>query len=265
MDEFEFETVVLNKKGEVFKRIKSRASQFSEVLSSDLSIEMVYIEGGILNMGEAIGLCFEDNKPVHPVSIPSFYLGKYPVTREQYKFIIGKFPPVDEGCLKRPVERVSWFDAKNFCKKLTKITGRKYRLPGEAEWEYACKAGTNTPFYFGETITTEYVNFVGLYSFAGEPKGNYRHKSTEVGIFPPNLFGIYDMHGNVFEWCEDSWHPNYINAPDDAHPRVNNSEDKVIRGGSWHEPPEVCSSITRVRYNAHEPEDRIGFRIALSE
>lgn len=264
LTEYEFETVLLHKTGEVIKKIKSKAMSFLEVLPSDLVIEMVFIKGGIFNMGESTGLTFEDNKPAHPVTVPPFYIGKYPVTQEQYQCIMGILPPLREKGAENPVERVSWFDAVKFCKKLSKITRKKYRLPGEAEWEYACKASTNTPFYFGETITTDYVNYVGLHTFALEPKGIYRHKSTKVGIFPPNLFGLYDMHGNVFEWCEDSWHPNYINAPGDAHPWVNNSQSKVIRGGSWHEPPEVCSSIARVRYNAYEPEDRIGFRLALS-
>ena len=114
---------------------------------------------------------------------------------------------------KRPVEKVSWDEAVEFCKKLSQKTGKTYRLPSEAEWEYACRAGTTTPFYFGETITPDLVNYNGNYPYGSAPKGEYREQTTDVGKFPPNSFGLYDMHGNVWEWCEDVYNANYIDAP----------------------------------------------------
>lgn len=117
---------------------------------------------------------------------------------------------------KRPVERVSWKDAVEFCQKLSALTGETYRLPSEAEWEYACRAGTTTPFYFGKTITSDLVNYDGNYPYGSGPKGTYRKETTEVGQFPPNAFGLYDMHGNVQEWCADTYHDSYQGAPTDG-------------------------------------------------
>ncbi|MFM6254295.1 MAG: formylglycine-generating enzyme family protein, partial [Dolichospermum sp.] len=116
----------------------------------------------------------------------------------------------------RPVEFVSWHEAVEFCARLSRIENKVYRLPTEAEWEYACRAGTTTPFHFGETITTDLANYCGYYTYGDGSKGQYREKTTDVGSFPPNPFVLHDMHGNVWEWCQDDWHENYINAPDDG-------------------------------------------------
>jgi formylglycine-generating enzyme required for sulfatase activity len=140
---------------------------------------------------------------------------KFEVTQEQYQQIMGSNPSNFKGA-KRPVEKVSWNDAVEFCKKLSQKTRHKYRLPSEAEWEYACRAGTTTPFHFGETITTELTNYDGDYTYASGLKGKYRKQTTEVGTFPPNAFGLYDMHGNVWEWCQDTWHDSYKGAPTDG-------------------------------------------------
>lgn len=115
-----------------------------------------------------------------------------------------------------PVEQVNWLEAVEFCDRLSQFTGRSYRLPSEAEWEYACRAATTTPFYFGETITTDLVNYNGNYTYGSRPKGIYQEKTTVVGSFPPNAFGLYDMHGNLYEWCADPWHDNYNSAPTDG-------------------------------------------------
>jgi len=134
-----------------------------------------------------------------------------------------------------PVELVSWNEAIEFCARLSRLTGRNYRLPSEAEWEYACRAGTTTPFYFGETITPDLVNYNGNYPYGSAPKGTYRVKTTAVGNFPPNTFGLYDMHGNVMEWCQDVWHDNYNGAPTDgsAWESGGDSEGRLLRAGSW--------------------------------
>jgi serine/threonine protein kinase len=119
------------------------------------------------------------------------------------------------------------------CEKLSQKTGKTYRLPSEAEWEYACRAGTTTPFYFGETITTDLVNYNGNSTYASAPKGQYRQQTTPVGSFPPNAFGLYDMHGNVWEWCQDHWHDNYNGAPTDgsAWTDDNDNRSRLLRGG----------------------------------
>mgnify|MGYP005839573929 CR=1 FL=1 len=138
----------------------------------------------------------------------------------------------------RPVEQISWHDATEFCARLTKHTGRTYRLPSEAEWEYACRAGTTTPFYFGETITPDLVNYDGNYSYGAAPQGQYREATTDVGSFPPNGFGLYDTHGNVWEWCLDHWHDSYgglfRQAPTDGSAWLSSDENKsrLLRGGS---------------------------------
>ncbi|WP_039899611.1 formylglycine-generating enzyme family protein, partial [Microcystis sp. T1-4] len=148
---------------------------------------------------------------------------------------------------RRPVEQVNWYDAVEFCARLSKLTVREYRLPSEAEWEYACRAGTTTPFYFGETITGELANYDASETYADEPKGEYRKKTTPVGQFPPNAFGLYDMHGNVWEWCADTWHDNYDGAPTDGSAWIENGDDNCSppRGGSWCNDPGNCRSASR--------------------
>jgi len=174
---------------------------------------------------------------------------------------MGKNPSNFQGA-KRPVEQVMWNDAIAFCNKLSQKTGRKYRLPSEAEWEYACRAGTKTPFYFGETITTELANYNGNYTYAAEPKGKYRGQTTEVGSFPPNAFGLYDMHGNVWECCQDTYHKSYEGAPDDGSAWVDNDNDYyLLRGGSWDDLPGYCRSAARYNTYPDDSTDDIGFRV----
>ena len=157
---------------------------------------------------------------------------------------------------------MSWHDAVEFCARLSKLRGREYRLPSEAEWEYACRAGKRTPFYFGETITGELANYNASYTYADEPKGQYRVETTPVGQFPPNAFGLYDMHGNVWEWCADTWHDNYEGAPSDGSAWLGSDNDyQVLRGGSWNDIPNSCRSARRLRYGrGYNYQDR-GFRV----
>jgi len=131
---------------------------------------------------------FEWERPQHRVEIAPFYMGRYPVTQRQYQAVMGENPSRFKG-ENNPVERVSWHKAKEFCQKLSKKTGKTYRLPSEAQWEYACRAGTTTPFYFGETISTDQANYNGKHTYGNGKKGVYRKKTTPVGSFPPNAFG----------------------------------------------------------------------------
>ncbi|MDE5083684.1 MAG: formylglycine-generating enzyme family protein, partial [Trichodesmium sp. St18_bin1] len=162
-----------------------------------------------------------------------------------------------------PVECVNWYKAVEFCKRLSKLTGRNYRLPSEAEWEYACRAGTTTPFYFGETITTELVNYDGNKTYGNAPKGEYRKQTTPVGQFPANAFGLYDMHGNVREWCADEWHENYAGAPTDGSVWLNGNKDlSPLRGGSWAYIPGYCRSAFRHYYVRRDDHSfNSGFRV----
>jgi formylglycine-generating enzyme required for sulfatase activity len=240
-----------------------------EDLGNGIQLEKVMIPGGSFMMGspEDEEGSNDDERPQHHVTVPSFLMGKYPVTQAQYQAIMGTNPSLFKGS-NRPVERVSWYDAVAFCEKLSQITGKTYRLPSEAEWEYACRGGTTTPFYCGETISTDLANYDGNYTYGQGQKGQYREKTTEVGIFPANPFGLYDMHGNVWEWCQDSWHSNYEGAPTDGNARLNNEEDnngKLLRGGSWFDYPEYCRSAFRYYSLLADNDDFIiGFRVVCS-
>jgi formylglycine-generating enzyme required for sulfatase activity len=261
-----FTTKTVNKTGKIVNQENHQAKYFKEDLSNGITLEMVQIPGGSFMMGSPASEKgrTQDESPQHQVNVPAFSMGKYVVTQEQYQQIIGKNPSSFKGA-KRPVEQVSWKNAVEFCQKLSEKTGREYRLPSEAEWEYACRAGTTTPFHFGETITTELANYNGTSIYASEPKGKYLQKTTDVGSFPPNAFGLYDMHGNVWEWCQDDWHNNYIDAPKDGSGWTSRSGNtKLLRGGSWYFNPGNCRSAYRHYSNLDHNNIRIGFRVVCS-
>ena len=263
--EFEFEAVTVNSLGEVTERQTHTAHQFSENLGGGLFLEMVVIPGATFLMGSRPGDGYDDEFPQHSVRVSCLLMGKCPITQEQWKAVMGSLPPCRGKGARRPVDRVSWDDARVFCRRLSAKTGRAYRLPSEAEWEYACRAGTRTPFYFGQTITTDLANYVGEHIYRSEPKGIYRHETTDVGSFPPNAFGLADLHGNVWEWCADAWHDNYAGAPVDGSVWEGRAGTlRVLRGGGWHDPPGLCRSAARLKNVPHEGEDFFGFRVALT-
>ncbi|MFM6407243.1 MAG: SUMF1/EgtB/PvdO family nonheme iron enzyme, partial [Microcystis sp.] len=225
---FNFEIVRVNAKGELIKKESKQSQYFSEDLGNGITLEMVAIPGGTFLMGtedEEIERLvkkfgwegFRWERPQHRVTVSSFYMGRYPITQAQWKAIAAtakididlETNPSHFKGDELPVETVNGYQATEFCKRLSRETKREYRLPSEAEWEYACRAGTTTPFYFGETITGELANYNAGSTYAEEAKGEYRQHTTPVGQFPPNAFGLYDMHGNVWEWCADTWHDNY--------------------------------------------------------
>jgi formylglycine-generating enzyme required for sulfatase activity len=232
---FQFDVLTVNKQGQIISRRPGQAKSFVEQLGNNVTLEMVEIPGNSFTMGSPLGekSCYDSEQPQRVVNVSAFLMSKFTVTQAQYQQVMGKNPSYFKG-EKRPVEQVSWDDAVEFCKRLSQKSGGKYRLPTEAEWEYACRAGTTTPFYFGETITSDLANYNGNYTYASEPKGKYRQETTDVGSFPPNAFGLYDMRGNVWEWCQDTWHENYEGAPTDATAWITEKEDssRVLRGGS---------------------------------
>ncbi|MEI3650502.1 MAG: formylglycine-generating enzyme family protein [Dolichospermum lemmermannii FEM_B0920] len=270
----------------VIHEYQRTAQYFREDLGNDIQLDMMLIPGGTFIMGspEEEEDSNDSERPQHEVTIKPFWLGQYQVTQAQWKFV-AKLPQVnkelnpDPSRFKgngstsltnnRPVEQVSWYDAVEFCDRLSQYTGRTYRLPSEAEWEYACRAGTKTPFHFGETITTDLANYDGESTYGDGVEGVNRGETTEVGSFGvANNFGLYDMHGNLDEWCLDDWHDNYTDAPADGSAWFS-SDDKlsdktgraVLRGGSWLDNPQLCRSACRYFSDRDNPHDNFGFRV----
>ncbi len=248
-----------------------------EGLGDAIPLDMVFVTAGRFMMGSADDEPErrESEGPQHQVTLPSFFMGRYPVTQAQWRAVAAidkidielKPDPSNFKGANLPVEQVSWYEAVEFCERLKKYTKRPYRLPSEAEWEYACRAGTTTPFAFGKTLTTEVANYDGNNTYNGGPEGDYRKKTTPVDEFKcANSFGLCDMHGNVWEWCADHWHENYEGAPIDGSAWLSAEETSncLFRGGSWGSLPRVCRSATRFNFR---PDDRtyfIGFRVCCA-
>jgi formylglycine-generating enzyme required for sulfatase activity len=268
----------------LISRYQRRGKHFIENLSDEIGLDMVLIPGGKFLMGapedELESRDYE--RPQHEVTVPSFLMGRYPITQSQWRIVanwtqvkrsLNPEPSNFQGD-SRPVEQVSWEEAVEFCQRLSAKTGRTYRLPSEAEWEYACRAGTQTPFYFGETLGDELANYCAQDEKSGDTlfkgaygrgiEGTYRKETTEVGIFPPNNFGLHDMHGNVFEWCEDDWHDSYEGAVEDGRAWLEpNATDtlKLLRGGCWYGDPRYCRSACRSGNARDGRYFYIGFRV----
>ena len=259
-----FTTVTVSRRGEIMSRPQGQAEVTTENIGNGVSLEMVKIPGGRFLMGspETEAERRSSEGPQHYVDVPEFFMGKYAVTQGQWEAVMGNNPSYFKGA-SRPVEKVSWYDTTKFCQKLSQITGKKYSLPSESQWEYACRARTTTPFYFGETITSELVNHRGNDTYADAPKGIYRKETTDVGIFPPNAFGLYDMHGNVCEWCADEWHDNYDGAPTGESVWLDgNKERSLLRGGSWADFPVNCRCAVRDFYSRRDAHyNTSGFRV----
>lgn len=263
MTTIEFETPTLNAQGQVIAQTKHSAEQFTEDLGKGISLEMIIIPPGSFQMGSRPSDGSADEHPQHFVTIKSFMLGKYLITQGQWKAVLGKLPPCRFKGDNLPVERVSWNDAQKFCQRLSKQTGRHYHLPSETQWEYACRAGTSTPFSFGETLTSDFANYNGEHIFKDEPRGLYFHSTSEGGKYPPNAFGVYDMHGNLMEWCADNWIDDYRMSPRDSSDyQMIDNPYRVARGGSWHDNPQLCRSAARIRLAQSDAEEYVGLRVA---
>ena len=270
LETFSFETVKVDPQGNIIQRQTKQGTQFAVDLGNDVFLDMVQIPGGTFMMGSPESEeGRDDDEAQQQVTVDDFYIGKYEVTQEQWQAIMGNNPASFKKGGKYPVEKVSWNDCQEFCEKLSEKTGLTFTLPTEAQWEYACRGGTTTPFYYGETLSTDIANYNGKYVYGESKKGVYRQETTEVGSFPANGFGLHDMHGNVWEWCQDDYEKNYQannkNFQQDANkvtanavtlvsasfaPNIllaNNSQYKSLRGGSWASFPNECRSAIRVK------------------
>ncbi len=271
---FDFESVTIDKCGNPNNIKSGKADFFEENIGGGVVIEMVSIPSGDFLIGSPSDRGDSDEKPQQKVTLAPFYIGKFPVTQAQWaavaalseiKILLNPTPSRFQG-VNRPVENISWYETVEFCARLSLKTGKNYRLLSEAEWEYACRGKTMTEFHFGETITTELANYNGSSNYAEEPKGIYRSQTTDVGSFKPNDFGLYDFHGNVWEWCADFWHSNYNGVPTDGGVWEYRGDDslRLLRGGSWNDHPPNCRSACRLRYQPDCRASIVGFRVAVS-
>lgn len=266
---FEFETIAPNEKIRGTQRITVKGECFTEDLGDSNIIKMVKIPAGRFLMGAppSEAEAYDNERPQHLVTVEPFFMSKFLITQAQWK-CVATLPTVDlqldpdpskyKGD-NRPVERVSWHEAVEFCLRLSKATKRNYRLPSEAEWEYACRAGTTTPFYVGKKLPNNLANIYGSTLNKKPCQG-----STPVGSFGvANAFGLYDMHGNVYEWCADSWHEDYQGAPNNGSVWLAGGEEgeRVIRGGFWLNYARNCRSAYRERFEMDEKSSIIGFRL----
>ena len=258
----EFDRVIEEARIEAGKRLLESTILHSPGVTfqdCDFCPEMVVIPAGSFQMGAKSSFFSSakpsgDELPQHRVSIQPFAIGKFEITQEQWKAVMGNNPSRFIGSLS-PVEQVSWDDAQEFTKKLSEVTGQKYRLPSEAEWEYAARARTETEFSFGDSAK-DHENF----SFSKKNSGG---KTNQVGMKKPNSFGLHDMHGNVLEWTQDCWKPSYSGAPADGSANFPNRENcrKVLRGGSWQTNPDFLRSAQRIKFPPDARFDDLGLRV----
>ncbi|NJM68248.1 MAG: formylglycine-generating enzyme family protein [Acaryochloris sp. RU_4_1] len=268
------EVITVDTRGQIISSVPLTVTPITKRIGDKALIHLVEIPSGEFLMGvpEEGEVSNSSERPQHRVKILRFWMGQFLITQQQWQ-VVSSLPCIERALDNNPsyfkgpnlpVENVSWLDATEFCKRLSQATDTDYRLPSEAEWEYACRAGTTTPFYFGQTITAELANYNGTDSYESGPKNQYREQTTEVGSFPPNAFGLYDMHGNVWEWCQDTWHDNYTGAPTDGSAWTDNDNDsRIIRGGSWYNSPWYCRCVSRLRLNPGYRNFNYGFRVAL--
>jgi sulfatase modifying factor 1 len=205
----------------------------------------------------------EAHETQHKVTLSrGFYMGVYTVTQEQWKEVMGNNPSYFKGVKNLPVEMVSWDDCQEFIKKLRKKDKKPYRLPSEAEWEYSCRAGTATPFSFGQTISTDQANYNGNFKYGEGKVGVSRTKTTPVGSFPANAFGLFDMHGNVYEWCQDGYGDYPQNDVSDPH-GPNQVKGRVMRGGCFYDVPQSCRSAYRTSGDPEATFRSFGVRLCF--
>jgi formylglycine-generating enzyme required for sulfatase activity len=262
----------------ILQRHPKTAKYFTQEIRNGVSLDMVQIPGGSFIMGsqKTEEGHQSSESPQHRVVLPAFFMGKYPVTQAQWRSVVNATGRISPRIDNLPVKEVSWLKAEEFCLRLSKLSDREYRLPTEAEWEYACRSGTTTPFHFGETIGSDIANYraqdweLGETTYPGKygpgKLGEFREATTRVGSFKvANRFGLYDMHGNVLEWCLDHWHDSYKGAPEDGSAWLDldaeESAQRVLRGGSWSNTPANCRSASRGWVTAVNRIGNFGFRL----
>jgi formylglycine-generating enzyme required for sulfatase activity len=259
----------------IMERRPLQVEGYREDLGGGVALTMVKIPAGSFLMGSPKDEPerSEDEGPQHEVSLGAFFMAQTPITQAQWRAVAGwqkleRDLKPDFSRFKganRPVEQVSWFDALEFCRRLSQRTGQRYGLPSEAQWEYACRAGSATPFHFGATLTPELANYDGNYVYGNCPMGIYREQTIDVASFPANGWGLHDMHGNVWEWCQDHWHDSYNFAPGDDQPwlipAAAADEPRLLRGGSWLDFPRDCRSACRGHDRPGSAIGAVGFRV----
>ncbi|EKU96990.1 hypothetical protein Lepto7375DRAFT_0922 [Leptolyngbya sp. PCC 7375] len=239
-------------------RYECTNDSYTEELGNGVTLTLMLIPAGQFIMGDP-----ESEQVQRQVNISPFLIGRYPVTQDQWRVVAGygredielsPEPSHFKGD-NLPVEQVNWYEATEFCKRLSKRTGKHYRLPSEAQWEYACRAETDTEYHFGPQLTSELANY-----------GSTENETTAVGRYPANRWGLHDMHGNVLEWCQDQWHKNYERAPIDgsAWEAQESDASRILRGGSWVSYPRNCRSALRNDFNPDDRFNYVGFRVVCS-
>jgi len=300
-----FEVPSVDETGMLIEPGKYSAAIFTEALGLNAGLDMVSIPAGGFMMGSPLQEPERqpNEGPQHHVTVAAFFIGASPVNQAQWAAVVSAHPdrihvdldpnPSFFKGIDLPVESITWNQADEFCLRLAAITGRAYRLPSEAEWEYSCRAGTGTPFNFGPTITPELANYCGtggavcgdsggksvasdVYNdvkygsgaYGQGPAGIFRGTTTRPGTFPPNRFGLYDMHGNIWEYCLDKWADSYADAPLYGTAYLSGPTDspRILRGGSWSHNPAICRSAYR---DSLDPslsgwQGRIGLRVACT-
>ncbi len=278
LETFSFQVTTVDKTGKTQYPHTHTAKYFPESLNHVERLDMVEITPGKFLMGSTRSEAYAKGSefPRHRVSLSSFFLSKYPITQAQWA-AVAALPKVNRDLSldpshfqggARPVESVSWLEATEFCDRLSKHTGRQYQLPSEAQWEYACRAGSKTPFSTGDTIISQLADYRANVTYKAESPGDYRQATMPVGSFSANGFGLHDMHGNVWEWCADGWHRNYRSAATNGRARRQVSgklaQLRTIRGGSWLDSPDKVRSASRSGYAETALNRTIGFRVMMA-
>ncbi len=295
---YEFDVIKADDHGRVRERRKELARFYLESLSSGVNLEMVEVPAGMFLMGSSeaeleqsesnysrslgkeakveLHARLQSEAPQRMVKVTGFFLSKYEITQAQWRAVAG-LPKVNRELMsdpshfkggRRPVEQISWEDAVEFCERLSKAKGRHYRLPTEAEWEYACRAGTNWPFSFGEAMSSKWANYDGRQPYGQSSKDFNRRQTVVTGsLGMANAFGLYDMHGNVWEWCQDSWHESYLNAPVEGSTwqKDGETELRILRGGAWDSLAAESRSTERRRAASTIRLNNIGFRVVAEK
>lgn len=270
-----FQQTQVDPDGRRVTKIPAQAVAYAETLGTDNRLEMLQVRPGGFSMGSDRNEPYAEDseRPVHRVQVSGFFISRFEITQQQWAAIaslpkIERDLPVQPAHFQgddRPVEGVSWLEAKEFCARLSRLTGRLYRLPTEAEWEFACRGGTQTPFCFGQTILSSVANYDATKPYASEGVGQYRGQTIAVGsLGSANYFGLADTHGNVAEWCEDAYDSYSDGAKVDPTGPAR-GRNHVVRGGSWRSYPWQCRSASRVGLEETWRRNDIGFRVALPE